>query len=68
MNERIKKLRTQSRGAIPYLSIERALLLTEFYKNGAAHKSSAPIARAKAFKHLMENKKIIIKNLKKLKN
>jgi formate C-acetyltransferase len=60
MNDRIKKLRTQSRKAIPYLSLERALLLTEFYKNGAAHKLSAPIARAKAFKHLMETKKICI--------
>jgi formate C-acetyltransferase len=60
MNNRIKKLRTQSRGAIPYLSLERALLLTEFYKNGAAHKFSAPIARAKAFKYLMENKIICI--------
>jgi len=60
MNDRIKKLRTQSQESIPYLSLERALLLTEFYKNGAAHKFSAPIARAKAFKHLMENKKICI--------
>ena len=60
MNNRIKKLRTQSLGAIPYLSLERALLLTEFYKNGAAHKFSAPIARAKAFKHIIENKKICI--------
>ncbi len=60
MNNRIKKLRTQSRGAIPYLSLERALLLTEFYKNGAAHKFSASIARAKAFKYFMENKKICI--------
>ncbi|UCD02038.1 MAG: glycyl radical protein [Promethearchaeota archaeon] len=61
MNERIKKLRTQSRQAIPYISLERALLLTEFYKTGAAHKFSAPVARAKAFKYLMENKKICIK-------
>ena len=65
MNERIKKLRSQSREAIPYLSIERALLITEFYKTGAAHKFSAPIARAKAFKYLMENKKICI-NLSEL--
>ncbi len=60
MNERIKKLRTQSREVIPYISLERALLMTEFYKIGAAHKFSAPIARAKAFQHLMENKKICI--------
>jgi len=60
MNERIKKLRTQSRNAIPYISLERALLITEFYNTSAAHKFSAPFARAKAFKYLMENKKICI--------
>ncbi len=58
MNERIRKLRTQSRRAIPYLSLERALLITEFYKNGAAHKYSAPIARAKAFEYILKNKEI----------
>ncbi len=58
MNERIKKLRTQSRRAIPYLSLERALLITEFYKNGAAHKYSAPVARAKAFEYILKNKEI----------
>jgi pyruvate formate-lyase/glycerol dehydratase family glycyl radical enzyme len=60
MNERIKQLRTQSREAIPYLSLERALLITEFYKSGAAHKYSAPINRAKAFKYILDNKKICI--------
>ena len=60
LNERISKLRTQSREAVPYLSLERALLLTEFYKTGAAHKFSAPIARAKVFKYILENKKICI--------
>ncbi|MFX1329388.1 MAG: trans-4-hydroxy-L-proline dehydratase [Promethearchaeota archaeon] len=62
MNKRIEKLRTQSLEAIPYLSLERALLMTEFYKTGAAHKFSAPVARAKAFKYIMENKKICINN------
>ena len=60
MNERIKKLRAQSREAIPYLSLERALLITEFFKTGAAHKFSPPVARAKAFKYILENKKICI--------
>ncbi|MFW9829321.1 MAG: trans-4-hydroxy-L-proline dehydratase [Candidatus Thorarchaeota archaeon] len=60
MNERIKKLRNQSRETIPYISLERALLLTEFYKTGVAQKYSPPVARAEAFKHLMENKKICI--------
>jgi formate C-acetyltransferase len=60
VNERIKKLRTQSRKAVPYLSLERASLITDFFKSGAAHQFSAPIARAKAFKYLLENKKICI--------
>lgn len=60
MNERIEKLRKQSREATPYLSLERALLLTEFYKTGAAHKYSPPVARASIFKYLMENKNICI--------
>ncbi|MFX1345400.1 MAG: trans-4-hydroxy-L-proline dehydratase [Promethearchaeota archaeon] len=60
MNERIKKLRTQSREAIPYLSLERALLLTEFFKSGVTHKYSPPVARAEAFKYILENKKICI--------
>jgi pyruvate-formate lyase len=60
MNERIKRLRTQSRKAFPYLSLERALLITEFYKTGAVHKFSPSVARAKAFKYLMKNKKIRI--------
>jgi len=58
MNERIKKLRTQSRRAIPYLSLESALLITEFYKKGAADTYSAPVARAKAFEDVLKNKEI----------
>jgi len=60
LNERIKKLRSQSRTAIPYLSLKRALLITEFYKTGASQKFSEPVARAKAFEYLMQNKKICI--------
>ncbi len=58
MNERIKKLRMQSRSAIPYLSLERALLITEFYKKGAAQLYSIPVLRAKAFQYILENKEI----------
>jgi formate C-acetyltransferase len=58
MNERIKKLRTQSRRAIPHLSLERALIITDFYKKGAAHKYSAPVSRAKAFEYILKNKEI----------
>ncbi|MHA2006601.1 MAG: trans-4-hydroxy-L-proline dehydratase [Promethearchaeota archaeon] len=60
MNERIRNLRSQSRNAIPFISLERALLITEFYKNGAALKFSSPNARAEAFKYIIENKQICI--------
>ena len=60
MNERIKKLRDQSQHAIPHISAERALLVTEFYKSDLAQQVSVPVRRALAFKHILENKKICI--------
>lgn len=60
MNDRIKRLREQSLNARPYVSHERAKLLTEFYRSGEAERVSTPVARALAFKHLMENKAICI--------
>ncbi len=60
MNQRIKKLRDQSQNAIPRISAERALLVTEFYKSGLAQQVSAPVRRALAFKYILENKKICI--------
>lgn len=60
MNERIKRLREQSLDAIPTLSHERAKLLTEFYKSGEAQKHSIPVARALAFKYILENKELCI--------
>ncbi|MFX0028011.1 MAG: trans-4-hydroxy-L-proline dehydratase [Candidatus Hermodarchaeota archaeon] len=60
MNQRIQKLRTQSRNAVPYISLERAELITEFYKGIASQNLSPPVARAKAFKCILENKKICI--------
>ncbi|MCR4427057.1 MAG: glycyl radical protein [Firmicutes bacterium] len=58
MNERVLKLRRQSLEAEPRISTERAELITEFYKNAPA--VSAPVLRALAFKHVLENKKICI--------
>ncbi len=60
MNERIKKLRTQSQEATPRISAERALLLTEFYMSDRALQVSVPVRRALAFKHILEKKKICI--------
>ncbi|HSW36052.1 MAG TPA: trans-4-hydroxy-L-proline dehydratase [Candidatus Limnocylindrales bacterium] len=59
MNERIRKLRQQSEGAVPVLSIERAVLVTEAYRQHA-DKVSAPMLRALTFKYLMEKKSICI--------
>lgn len=60
MNERIKKLRKQSIEAVPCISPERALLITEFYKNHNNPTLSAPVTRSLAFKYLLENKTICI--------
>ena len=60
MNERIKRLRTQSRTAVPTVSLERALLITEFYNNEEIQKHSTPVARAKAFEYILRNKEILI--------
>jgi formate C-acetyltransferase len=59
MNERIQRLRRQSFEAQPCISIERALLVTEFCKAHGA-KYSAPMLRAMIFKHLCEKKTIFI--------
>ena len=59
MNERIQKLRAQSFEATPSISIERALLLTEFYREHSG-KHSTPVMRALVFKHLCEHKTIYI--------
>ena len=59
-SERVKRLREQSVGTKPYISTERAELLTDFYQSGGADTVSTPVARALAFKHIMENKTICI--------
>jgi formate C-acetyltransferase len=60
MNERIRKLREQSLGIKPYISSERARLVTEFYKSDTADRVSAPVQRALAFKYILENKTLCI--------
>lgn len=60
MTERIKLLRQASLDAKPYLSTERALLLTEFYRTGQAERVSVPVARALAFSYILEHKKLYI--------
>jgi formate C-acetyltransferase len=59
MNERIKKLRAQTLEAKPTISAERAKLVTEFYKRPETRGLSMPMQHALAFKHIMENKRIV---------
>ena len=60
MNERVRKLREQSVETHPYISSERAELITEFYQSAVAMRESFPVTRALAFKHLMEHKTVYI--------
>ncbi len=60
MTDRIKRLREQSVNTKPYISTERAELLTEFYQSGIPDTVSTPVARALAFKYLLEHKTICI--------
>ena len=58
MTGRVARLRQQSLDTRPWLSIERAELLTRFYRE--AEPASAPVFRARAFAYLMEHKSIHI--------
>jgi Pyruvate-formate lyase len=59
MNERIKQLRKVSVETEPSLSIERALIETEFYKENYG-KYSIPVLRAKTFYEICKHKTIYI--------
>jgi len=62
MNERVKRLREQSVNTRPYISSERAELITAFYKSDIPMQVSAPVARGLAFKYLMEHKSVSIQD------
>jgi len=59
MNSRIEILRKQSFESKPSISIERALLETEFYKENSG-KYSLPVLRALCFKYICEKKTLYI--------
>ncbi len=60
MHKRVQRLRQQSVDTPPYISAERAELITQFYQGHAPLRESVPVCRALAFKHIMENKTICI--------
>ena len=59
MTERVARLRQQSLDATPALSIERALIVSDVYKEYEG-KVSIPVLRAQAFKALCERKTVVI--------
>ncbi len=60
MTERIRRLRARSLRAVPALSSERGVLLSRYYRSGAADGLSVPRQRSGAFAWLMKRKKIVI--------
>ncbi|MBD3225193.1 MAG: formate C-acetyltransferase/glycerol dehydratase family glycyl radical enzyme [Caldithrix sp.] len=62
MNDRIKQLRKQTLQTPPTISAERAELLTQFYKSGQAERVSIPVARAMAFRYIMQHKSLCVNN------
>jgi formate C-acetyltransferase len=60
MNQIIDRLRKQSVETRPYISTERAELITDFYESDIPLRHSVVVTRALAFKHLMENKTVCI--------
>jgi formate C-acetyltransferase len=59
MNDRITRLRQKSFETQPSISIERAMLETDFYRENYG-KHSLPVLRALCFKHLCTHKTIYI--------
>ncbi len=58
MTERVARLRECSLKTKPWLSMERAALMTEFYRNAGA--MSPPVLRASALAYIMERRTIYI--------
>ncbi|MDN5349849.1 MAG: trans-4-hydroxy-L-proline dehydratase [Bacteroidales bacterium] len=60
MNKRIQNLRQLSLDAVPTISAERAMLITEYYQQLPENQHAVAIQRAEAFRHLIMNKKIYL--------
>ncbi len=60
MNKRVQQLRKQTIEAVNVLNHERALLLTDFYRDKLPEGTPVPVQRALSFKYIMEHKKLYI--------
>ena len=60
LNPRVRRLRDRSLAAVPYVSVERARLLTEFYRLEAPRTPSVPVLRGRALAWLFQHRTITI--------
>lgn len=60
MTNRIEYLRNQTLNAIHCISAERALLMTEFYRDHLAFGDSVPVQRAKSLHYVLSHKSVCI--------
>ena len=60
MNSRVERLRRESVDTKPYISAERAKLLTDFYKSDAVRGVSVPVCRALALEYILQHRAIYI--------
>lgn len=60
LSQRIQQLRKESRNAVNTISAERAVLLTEFYRQPTTATLSIPLQRAGSFAYILHNKSIYI--------
>lgn len=60
MTPRIERLRQETLNIQPFISIERAKLLTEYYKSVENKNLSIPVKRAGAFEYLLNNKQLYV--------
>lgn len=63
MNKRVRKLREQSLNAVNRVSYERAVLVTDFYREHLEKGLSKPVERAKVFEYILRNKHVCINDL-----
>ena len=60
MRERIRRLREATLRTVPGISIERAQLVTECYRDPETQREAVPVQRARVFRHIMANKALYV--------
>lgn len=60
LTPRIIELRNRSLDAVCRIDAERAVLVTDFYRNTRLESYSVPVQRALAFEHIFNNKKLFV--------